>query len=107
MFRGRSLYLIDQCPHCELPAIDSQCQPAILFLEKINRPFLTRAPMLDPISDDDWPEWQHVVMDVTLPSDLCPTKPFDLIGKLRSGDFFHDWPHIGFPPGNSPSPDFV
>src|SRR5215831_9807277 len=91
-FRGRTLYLINEGPHSELPAIDSQWHLAVLLLEEIKRPFFTRCPVLNPVSNDDRFEWQDIFADIALLSDVRPTMPVDLIEKLRSADFCHDCP---------------
>src|SRR5215472_4156577 len=91
-FRGRYPYLINESSHGELPAIDRQRQPAILLFEEIKSPFLPRHPMIDPVSNNDWIERRDILADVTLPSEIRPTMPVDLIDKLRSAGFCHDCP---------------
>src|SRR5438270_5710994 len=75
--RSGSVYLINERPHRELPAIHSQWQPAVLLLEEIERPLLARDPVLDPVGDDDGIKWQNILADVTLLAEVCPTMPVD------------------------------
>ncbi len=37
-------------------------------------------------------EWQDILADIALLSDVRPTMPVDLIDKLRSANFCHDCP---------------
>jgi hypothetical protein len=81
-----------------LPAIDSKWHLAVLPPEEIKRPFFARCPVLNPVSDDDRFEWQDILADITLFSDVHPTMPVYLIDKLRSAQFCHDCPQtFGFP----------